>query len=196
MTSEQRKLAAILCANVEGYSRLMGRDELSTVQTITAYRKVFARMIAQYGGRVVNAPGDSVLAELGRVVAAVQCAVANQAQLHEANQGLPEPRCMAFRIGINLGDVIQQGSDIYGDGVNIAARVESLAPAGGIGITAPVFEQVKNKMGLSFESIGTHAVKNIAQPVTVYCVVSTVPGGALSDPHGCCTCRNRQWRHD
>src|SRR5215470_17761481 len=123
----KRKLAAILAADVQGYSRLMGEDEVETLRMLTAYRSVMDTLIAQHHGRIVNTAGDSILAEFASVVDAVQCAVDIQQDLHTKNAELPEPRRMAFRIGINLGDVMVEGEQIYGDGVNIAARLESLA---------------------------------------------------------------------
>src|SRR5499425_785074 len=143
-----RKLAAILSADVEGYSRLMGDDEAATVRTITEYRGVVASRVAQHSGRVVDAPGDNVLAEFSSVVDAVQCAVDIQRELQSRNAALPDPRRMRFRIGINLGDVIVEGERIYGDGVNIAARLESLAEGGGICIAGTVYDQVETKLAL------------------------------------------------
>ena len=128
----KRKLTAILSADVEGYSRLMGEDEEATVRTITAYREVMTTLIQQHSGKVVDSPGDNLLAEFASVVDVVQCAVAVQKEINARNTELPENRKMQFRIGINLGDVIQEGDRIYGDGVNIAARLEGLAEPGGI----------------------------------------------------------------
>ena len=168
----QRKLSAIFCADAQGYSRLMGDDETSTVQTIVRCRQVFARCIDAHAGRLVNAPGDSILAEFPSVVDAVRCSSDVQDQLALANATLPENRRMRFRIGINLGDIIQKGPDIYGDGVNIAARVEALADGGGVCVTRPVYDQVKNRLPhLSFQYLGEHEVKNITEPVRVYRVV-------------------------
>ena len=130
-----RKLRAILSADVQGYSRLMGDDEIATVETITEYRETITSLVTQWKGRVVDSPGDNILAEFGSVVDAVQCAVEIQHILKAKNEELPENRRMIFRIGVNLGDVIQEGDRIYGDGVNIAARIESLADGGGICIT-------------------------------------------------------------
>ncbi|MCH9046497.1 MAG: adenylate/guanylate cyclase domain-containing protein, partial [SAR324 cluster bacterium] len=141
----QRKLAAILSADVAGYSRLMGADEEATIETLTAYRKVFSSYIAQYRGRVVNAPGDSILAEFASVVDAVGCVVEIQRELAERNAELPDDRRMDFRIGINLGDVVVKDDAIYGDGVNIAARLESLAEPGGICVSRSAYDHVKNK---------------------------------------------------
>jgi adenylate cyclase len=163
-----RKLAAILSADVKGYSRLMGDDEAATVRTITAYRQVVTSLVQDHRGRVVDSPGDNVLAEFPSAVWAVQCAVEIQRELRARNAELPENRRMEFRIGINLGDVIEQDGRLYGDGVNIAARLEALADPGGICISGAVHEQVKTKLDLLAEPLGEHAVKNIAEPVQVY----------------------------
>ncbi|MBW2202743.1 MAG: tetratricopeptide repeat protein [Deltaproteobacteria bacterium] len=164
----KRKLRAILSADVQGYSRLMGDDEVATVKTITEYRETLSSLIAQYHGRVVDSPGDNVLAEFGSVVDAVQCAVEIQNILKAKNEDLPENRRMIFRIGVNLGDVIQEGDRIYGDGVNIAARIESLADGGGICISGTAYDHIENKLALGYNFIGEHSVKNIAKPVRVY----------------------------
>ena len=168
MEEFKRKLTAILSADVEGYSRLMGEDEDSTVRTLKAYRELIAEAIQNRRGRVVDSPGDNVLAEFGSVVDAVRCAVEIQEKLKTRNAQLPENRQMKFRIGVNLGDVIQDEERIYGDGVNIAARVEGLAEGEGICISGSAYEQIKNKMTLGYEYLGEHAVKNIAEPVPVY----------------------------
>jgi adenylate cyclase len=170
MTSQEvkRKLAAIFSADVKGYSRLMGEDEEWTVRTLSAYRKIIRNLVQQYRGRVVDAPGDNVLAEFASVVDAVQCAVEIQQVLKAKNAMLPENRRMEFRIGINLGDVIEEGDSIYGDGVNIAARLESLAEAGGICISGSAYEQIENKLPLRYDYLGEHQVKNIVKPVRVY----------------------------
>jgi len=164
----KRKLAAILSADVKGYSRLMGEDEEWTLRTLNTYKEVMRSLIQQYRGRVVNAPGDNVLAEFASVVDAVQCAVEIQQVLRARNALLPENRRMEFRIGINLGDVIEEGDSIYGDGVNIAARLEGLAASGGICISGSAYEQIENKLPLRYEYLGEHEVKNIAKPVRVY----------------------------
>src|SRR5215475_12424705 len=166
--SIKRKLAAILAADVKGYSRLMGEDEVATLHTLTAYRQVIDALIQQHQGRVVGSAGDSVLAEFASVVDAVQCAVEIQHALRAKNTELPEHRRMEFRIGINLGDVMVEGEQIYGDGVNIAARLEALADAGGICISGVVHDQVKNKLTLTYEDLGEQTVKNIAEPVRVW----------------------------
>ncbi len=163
-----RKLTAILSADVAGYSRLMGEDEVATVATLGDYRGVFLEQIASHHGTVVDAKGDAVLAEFPSVVDAVQCAVRIQREIYERNAQLPEQRRMQFRIGINLGDVIVKDDAIYGDGVNIAARLETLAEPGGICIARSVFDQVKSKMPLEFEYLGEQSVKNIAEPVRAY----------------------------
>jgi len=170
MTAEKvkRKLTAILSADVKGYSRLMGEDEVGTIRTLNAYKEVMGNLIQQHRGRVVNAPGDSILAEFISVVDAVQCAVEIQKELKSRNADFPESRRMGFRIGINLGDVVEEGEDILGDGVNIASRVESLAEAGGVCISGIVYDQVKNKLALGYEFLGEQAVKNITEPVRVY----------------------------
>jgi adenylate cyclase len=164
----ERKLAAILSADVEGYSRLMGDDEAGTVRTITEYREVVAAGVTGHGGRVVDAPGDNVLAEFASVVDAVQAAIEIQRALHARNAELPAARRMRFRIGINLGDVIVEGDRLYGDGVNIAARVQGLADGGGIVVSGAAYDQVTGKLPLRWEAMGEHAVKNIARPVRVY----------------------------
>jgi adenylate cyclase len=167
----KRKLTAILSADVAGYSRLMGEDEAQTVKTITAYREVMSELIKQHRGRVIDSPGDNLLAEFASVVDAVQCAVAVQKEFHARNAELPENRRMVFRIGINLGDVIQEGERIYGDGVNIAARLESLADPGGICVSKTAFDQIETKLPLGYEYLGEQTVKNIAKPVGAYRVL-------------------------
>lgn len=164
----ERKLAAILSADVEGYSRLMGDDEVATVRAITEYREVIAAAVAGHGGRVVDAPGDNVLAEFASVVDAVQAAVDIQRELQSRNADLPLSRQMRFRIGINLGDVIVEGDRLYGDGVNIAARLESLAEGGGICLSGTAYDQIEGKLPFGYEFVGEHTVKNIARPVRVY----------------------------
>lgn len=168
----ERKLAAILSADVEGYSRLMDDDEEATVRTLTAYRSAISDLVQQYRGRVVDSPGDNILTEFKSVVDAVNCAVEIQRELAERNAELPDNRKMQFRIGVNLGDVIDQDGRIYGDGVNIAARVESLAEAGGICLSGRAHDQVENKLGLEYEDLGKHEVKNISRPIQVYRVLS------------------------
>jgi adenylate cyclase len=167
----KRKLTAILSADVKGYSLLMGEDEEGTLRTLNAYKEVMAGFLQQHRGRVVGAAGDSALAEFASVVDAVRCAVEIQQELKEKNKELPDHRRMEFRIGINLGDVIEEGEQIYGDGVNIAARVQSLADGGGICISGTAFDHVRNKIDLGYEYLGEQTVKNIALPVRVYKVL-------------------------
>ena len=138
-----RKLRAILSADVKGYSRLMRSDEEATVRTLTKYRSVISKLVSKYRGRVVDSPGDNILAEFSSVVNAVQCGFDIQASINTENAKLPDDRRMEFRIGINLGDVIQDGQRIYGDGVNVAARMESLAEAGGICVSGSAFDQIE-----------------------------------------------------
>jgi adenylate cyclase len=164
----ERKLAAIFSADVKGYSRLMGDDEIATVRTLTTYREAMTTLIHAHRGRVVDSPGDNLLAEFVSAVEAVQCAVAIQQELTVRNTELPVHRQMAFRIGINVGDVLTDDGRLYGDGVNIAARLEGIAEAGGICISEAVYTQVKNKLALSYEYIGEQQVKNIAEPVRAY----------------------------
>ncbi len=173
MTTQEvkRKLTAILSADVKGYSRLMGKDEAGTVQTLTTYKEVMATLTEQHHGRVVDAPGDNVLSEFTSVVDAVQCAVEIQKELKDRNSKLPLHRQMEFRIGINLGDVVEEGNKIFGEGVNIAARMEGLAEGGGICISGSVYDQVKDKLILRFEYLGKQTVKNIAEPIRVYRVL-------------------------
>ena len=173
MTKEgfKRKLTAILSADAVGYSRLMGDDEAATVSTITSYRKVISTLVKQHNGTVIDSPGDNLLAEFVSVVDAVQCSVAVQKELKARNDELPENRRMQFRIGINLGDVIQEGDRIYGDGVNIAARLEGLSEPGGICISKTAFDHIESKLPLGYEFLGDQTVKNIAKPVGAYRVL-------------------------
>src|SRR5229473_3079672 len=164
----ERKLTAILCADVYGYSRLMGDDEEATLRTLSSHRKLIDSLIEQHRGRFVNSAGDSVLAEFASVVNAVQCAVEIQTTLKAEDANIPPERRMEFRIGVNLGDVMVDGEQIYGDGVNVAARLESLADPGGICISDTVHAQIKNKLGLAYEDHGAQSVKNIAEPIRVF----------------------------
>jgi adenylate cyclase len=167
----QRKLSAILSADVVGYSRLMGDDEAATVKTLETYKGVMSSLIKQHRGRVVDSPGDNLLAEFGSVVDAVQCAVSIQKELQTRNADLTENRRMEFRIGINLGDVIEEDDRIYGDGVNIAARLEALADPGGICISKTAFDYIENKLPFGYRFIGEQSVKNIAKPIGAYKVL-------------------------
>jgi TolB-like protein/class 3 adenylate cyclase/lipopolysaccharide biosynthesis regulator YciM len=176
-TDTERRLAAILMADVVGYSRLMGDDPEATVEALTESRRLFATQIADHRGRVVNAPGDSILAEFGSVIDAVACAVELQRALAERNAERPGHRRMEFRIGINLGDILVKEGALYGDGVNIAARLESMAEPGGICISGIAFSQVEKRLPLEYESLGEHQVKNIDKPVRVFRVLRK-PGAA------------------
>jgi len=189
----KRKLAAILSADVEGYSRLMDDDEEATVRTLKTYRTAINDLVQQFRGRVVDAPGDNLLAEFTSVVDAVNCAVEIQRDLAERNTELPYNRQMQFRIGVNLGDVIEDDGNIYGDGINIAARVESLAEAGGICISGRAYDQVSNKLGLEYENLGEHQVKNISTPIRVYRVLSH-PGAAAHRVVQAKESLGRKWR--
>jgi TolB-like protein/class 3 adenylate cyclase len=173
----KRRLTAILSADVEGYSLLMRDDEEATIRRLTTYRTAMANLIQQYRGRVVDAPGDNLLAEFTSVVDSVNCAVEIQRELAERNAELPDSRRMKFRIGVNLGDVFEEGDRIYGDGVNIAARMESLAEAGGICISGTVYDSIVSKLGLEYEYLGEQEVKNIPEPIRSYRVLS-FPGAA------------------
>ncbi len=173
----KRKLAAILSADVKEYSRLMREDEEATIRTLSSYRELMASLIQRFRGRIVDSPGDNILVEFASVVDAVNCAVEIQRELAERNTALPAERRMEFRIGINLGDVVEDEGRIYGDGVNIAARVESICNAGGICISGTAYEHVQHKLDLEYEDLGGHDVKNIPTPVEVYRVLS-YPGAA------------------
>src|SRR6516164_3108273 len=164
----ERKLTAILCADVYGYSRLMGDDEEATLTALTSHRHKIDRLIQQHHGRFVNSAGDSVLAEFASVIEAVNCAVEIQGEIAAANAHLSPERRMEFRIGVNLGDVMVEGEQIYGDGVNVAARLESLAEPSGICISESVYGQIRNKLALVYEDIGAQRVKNITETVRVW----------------------------
>jgi adenylate cyclase len=167
----KRKLTAILSADAVGYSRLMAEDETATVKTIASYREIMASLIKQHRGRVVDSPGDNLLAEFSSVVDAVQCAVAVQNEFQTRNAELAENRRMEFRIGINLGDVIDEEDRIYGDGVNVAARLEALADPGGVCVSKTAFDQIETKLPLGYEYLGEQPVKNIPKPVGAYRVL-------------------------
>ena len=173
----KRKLSAVFSTDVKEYSRLMSQDERGTIRTLTAFKETMSGLIEQYKGRVVDSPGDNLLAEFGSAVDAVNCAVEVQRDLAERNAELPPARRMEFRIGINVGDIVEEEGRIYGDGVNIAARMESLAEGGGICISGTAHDQVNNKIGLEYEFLGVKSVKNIPEPVRVYRVLS-FPGAA------------------
>jgi len=167
----KRRLAAIMSADVKDYTRLMREDETSTVRTLTAYREIMTTLVQQHHGRVVDAPGDNILAEFPSVVDAVQCAVAIQRELKARNAEFPDDRKMEFRMGINLGDVIVKGDRIYGDGVNIASRLEGLADPGGICISRTAYDQIEDKLPFGYEYLGERRVKNVVKPVRAYKVL-------------------------
>ena len=167
----KRKLTTIFSADVVGYSRLMEDNEEATIQALNTYRNSMSTLVQQHRGRVVDMTGDNLMAEFSSVVDAVKCAVETQKELSDRNADLPENRRMFFRIGINLGDIVEEDNIIYGDGVNIAARLEGLAEAGGICISRTAYDQVKKKLELGYEYLGEHSVKNISEPVHVYRVL-------------------------
>ena len=173
MTTQEskRKLTAILSADVKGYSRLMSQDEEATVKTLKQNRLTISGLVSEHRGRVVDSPGDNILAEFGSVVDALKCALKIQETLKDKNAELPENRRMEFRIGVNLGDVIEDEERVYGDGVNIAARLEGLAEAGGICVSGTAFDQVKNRLSLGYQYLGKQTVKNIPDPVRAYKVL-------------------------
>jgi class 3 adenylate cyclase len=170
-----RRLSAILAADVAGYSRLMGLDEVGTACVLREHRIVSDALVARHGGRIVKTTGDGVLIEFPSVVDAVECAVAVQAVMAERNEGVPQDRQMLFRIGINLGDILIEGDDILGDGVNVAARLESIAEPGGICISSSAYDQVRGKVAVEFADLGEQSLKNIAGPVRAYAVVPSRP---------------------
>jgi class 3 adenylate cyclase len=167
-TAQQRRLATILAADVVGYSGLMARDEEATVRTLRAHREIIDRLIARHDGRIFSTAGDSVLAEFGSAVEAVRCAITIQDELRVRNAELVPERQMLLRIGVNVGDVLVDGDNLLGDGVNIAARLEGVAQPGGICISGSTFEQVKNKLSVGFEDLGPQQVKNIPDPVAAF----------------------------
>jgi len=167
----KRKLTAVFSADVAGYSCLMGEDEAATVKILEAYNQVMFSLIKQHRGRVIDSSGDNILAEFASVVDAVQCGVAAQNEFKARNADMPVNRKMQFRIGINLGDVIEEGERIYGDGVNIAARLESLADPGGICVSKTAFDHIEAKLPLGYHFLGEQTVKNIAKPVGAYKVL-------------------------
>ncbi len=163
----KRRLTTVLCADVYGYSRLMEADETGTLETLRRYRTAIARLVERHDGRIVNTWGDAVIAEFASVVEAVQCAVEIQQEISSQDSDAPQANPMQFRIGINLGDVMVDGSDIYGDGVNIASRLQELADPGGVVISSSVYDQVHNKLSVGFDCLGQRPMKNIA-PLTSY----------------------------
>lgn len=187
----KRKISAILSADVVGYSKLMEADEMQTVQTMESYRKTVASLIDQHDGYVIDSPGDNILSDFGSVVDSVQCAVEIQHVIKAKNAVLPEARRMEFRVGINLGDVIKEGDRLYGDGINIASRIEGLADAGGICISGGAYEQIKSKLSLGYEELGEQSLKNIGDPVRVY----RIPLGAGDSIGVVKSGVDRRWRN-
>jgi len=179
MERDHRRLAAIVAADVAGYSRLMGRDERGTLASLKRHRReLFDPKIAEYGGRIVKTTGDGLLLEFPSVVDAVRCAVDVQRGMAERNAGVPQDRRITFRIGINVGDIIIDDDDIFGDGVNVAARLEGLAEPGGICVSRAVRDQVLDKLSFAFDDLGPREVKNIARPVEVFRVALDAQGSA------------------
>ena len=168
-----RRLAAIVAADVAGYSRLMGLDEVGTAHTLREHRKVTDALVAKHGGRIVKTTGDGVLLEFPSVVDAVECAVAMQAAMAQRNEGVPQDLRMLFRIGINLGDILIEGDDILGNGVNVAARLEGIAEPGGICISSSAYEQVRGKVTVEFDDLGEQRLKNIDRLVRIYATKSS-----------------------
>src|SRR6266542_3518867 len=164
----ERKLASILHADVKGYSRLIGEDEVATLRVLGAYLARMNTLVEDHGGRAVGSRGDSLLAQFPSVVEAVQCAVEMQQELKVSNAELPVTRRVEFRIGINLGEIVVEGEQTHGEGINIAVRLEGLAEPGGIFISEIVYEQVKNRLPLQYQYVGERTLKNIATPVRVY----------------------------
>ena len=175
----ERKLATILSADVVGYSRLMAENEEETLRIFRGHRQVFDSVVAIHRGRIFNTAGDAVLAEFPSAVEAVRCATEIQTALRTRNEQLPPGRKMTFRIGVNVGDVIVQDGDLLGDGVNIAARLQAAAEPEGICISGSVYDQIRNKLSLSFKSLGERKFKNIPQPVRTFCITETENRDAL-----------------
>jgi adenylate cyclase len=181
MTEEppiNRRLAAILAADIAGYSRLMHEDEAATVRDLKSHQSVILPLIGRHCGRIIDTAGDGILAEFPSVIGATECGVQIQTVMAERNESVPEDRRMRFRIGINLDDVIHDDTRIYGDGINIAARLETLAEPGGVLVSSTVYEHVRGKLMLTFEDAGERQLKNIAQPVRTYRLL--IPGAPLT----------------
>lgn len=178
----ERKLATILSADVAGYSRLMAEDEEQTLQTFQSYTEVFRSIVELHRGRVFNTAGDALLAEFGSAVEAVRCATEIQTALRTRNDHLPPARQVKFRIGVNLGDVMVHGTDLLGDGVNVAARLQAAAEPGGVCISGSVYDQIQSKLSLSFKSLGEQSFKNIPQPVRTFSITGSDEHGALPSP--------------
>src|SRR5215475_1273578 len=181
-TKVSRRLVAVFAADVEGYSRLMGADEVGTLKGLTERRAILDKRIRDHGGRIANTAGDSVLAKFGSAVDAVECAVEAQAALTEANSSLPVDRHINFRIGINVGDVMVHAGDLFGDGVNIAARLQALAQPGGVCVSGTTHEQVRKVLPVAFTDMGLQQVKNIEDPIRAYAARElAVPSAAVAE---------------
>ncbi len=178
----ERKLSTILSADVAGYSRLMGEDEEQTLKTFRGHKKIFESLVTMHHGRIFNTAGDAILAEFSSAVEAVRCATDIQAALRTRNDQLAPDRQVKFRMGINLGDVLVQGQDLMGDGVNVAARLQTAAEPGGICISGSVHDQIRNKLSLSFQWLGEKSFKNIQQPVRTFSITEAEGHGALPSP--------------
>jgi len=174
--AQTRRLAAILAADVVGYSRLMGEDEAGTAKVVREHREAATPIVREFGGRLVKTTGDGVLLEFPSVVAAVECAIAIQKQMVERNAGVREEKRILYRMGVNLGDVLIEGEDILGDGVNIAARLESIAEPGGICISGSAYDQVRGRVDADFTDLGEQSLKNIARRVRAYALKTGLAG--------------------
>jgi adenylate cyclase len=177
----ERKLSAIFAADVEGYSRLMGLDEVGTLRTLTAYRAIIDRLIAAHRGRIFNTAGDSVFADFASAVDAVRCAVEVQEAAGKENADRPAGEQMRFRIGVHVGDIIVQGDNLFGDAVNIAARLEALAEPGGICVSGGVRDHIGTKLSVGFIDLGPQQVKNITQPIRAYRIRTEISPTAIPD---------------
>src|ERR1700732_2023789 len=185
-TRMERRLSAILAADIAGYSALMGADEARTVRDLKGHQAVVLPMVGEFGGRIIDTAGDGILAEFPSVVNAVKCAVAIQSKMAERNATIEPEHRMQFRVGINIGDVVYEEARIYGDGINVAARLEGIAEAGGICISSKVYEEISGRIDLTYEDIGEQQLKNIARPVRAYhlrldSTVTSAPAPALPD---------------
>jgi class 3 adenylate cyclase len=172
----ERKLAAILAADVAGLSRLMGVDEEGTRNTLRSHREVVEGLVATHRGRILNSAGDSIVAEFPSAVEAINCAVEIQQEMDERNETVPPDKRIAFRIGLNVGDVTTEGGSLRGDGVDVAARLQELAEPGGICLTRDVHHQVRHKVGIALESLGARRLQDVAEPVSVYRVAINTAG--------------------
>ena len=182
--SVQRRLAAILAADIAGYSRLMGEDEAATVHALKGHQAAVLPLIGRHGGRVIDTAGDGILAEFPSVIGASECALEIQAVMTARNERVPAARRLLFRIGINLGDVIHDEGRIYGDGINVAARLQEIADPGGICVSRPVFDQVSHVLAAAFQARGARTLKNIARPVDVFAMAPAAAGAGVPPPAG------------